>query len=154
MPSTEVSFRFFSCFFVFSCTLLSGRTNAVKLYYKPTGTDKIKYCDICSLYPWVCKYCMFPTGHPSVITENFEQISKDSHPYKGLIKCKVVPPRGLLHPVLPARIRGKLLFMLCNTCAQDTSNTRCRHSDAQRSMWGTWTHIELYKALDMGYKVS
>ena len=105
------------------------------------------------MYPYVNKYKEFPVGHPKIITENFLHISKDSKPYKGLIKCGVVPPRGLLHPVLPARIRGKLLFPLCSRCAEFAASDKCQHLDEERAMWGTWTHVELYKAVDMGYKV-
>ena len=46
--------------------------------------EKIKYCDVTSLYPWVCKYGMFPLGAPTVITEDFAKIDKDNKPYKGL----------------------------------------------------------------------
>ena len=33
-------------------------------------------------------------------------------PYFGFIKCKVVPPEGLLHLVLPRERNGKLFFGL------------------------------------------
>jgi hypothetical protein len=44
-------------------------------------------------------------GHPRVITENFGDLSS----YFGLVKCTVLPPRGLFHPVLPYRTQGKLI---------------------------------------------
>ena len=130
-----------------------GRTNAARLYYKAKNGEKIKYTDICSLYPWVCKYMAFPIGHPKVITENFLPINKSSRPYKGLIKCRILPPRALLHPVLPTRIRGKLLFPLCAKCAESVASGKCQHQDNERALCGTWTHVEVYKALDLGYQV-
>ena len=56
-------------------------------------------------------------GRPHIITENFDDIST----YFGLIKCTVLPPRGLFHPVLQYRTQGKLMFPLCKTCV-DTCN--------------------------------
>lgn len=132
---------------------ISGRTNAAKLYHKAAEGELIRYIDICSLYPFVNKYMEYPTGHPTVITENFAPVNKSSKPYKGLIKCRVLPPRGLLHPVLPTRIRGKLLFTLCKTCADTCANGECAHTDAERSIWGAWPHVELNKAIDLGYEV-
>ena len=87
-------------------------------------------------------------GHPVIITENFDDISL----YFGLIKCTVLPPRGLLHPVLPYRTQGKLMFPLCKTCA-DTLNKTCTHSDQERSILGTWCHVELLKAIEKGYRI-
>jgi hypothetical protein len=38
--------------------------------------------------------------------------------YFGLVCCRVFPPRGLYHLVLPYKTGGKLLFPLCQTCAE------------------------------------
>ena len=86
-------------------SLYGGRTNAVKLYHEVTGTEEIKYLDICSLYPYICKYGIFPIGHPLILTK--EQIDMDRiREYEGLIKCTILPPSNLYHPVLPFK-RGK-----------------------------------------------
>ena len=86
-----------------------GRTNATKLYHKIQGNEKIKYVDVCSLYPWVCKYARYPLGHPEIITESFGSIFSSF----GLVKCKIYPTRKLFHPVLPSRSSdSKLLFPL------------------------------------------
>ena len=75
----------------------------------------------------------------------------------GLIKCKVVPPRGLYHPVLPHSIKvesyEKLVFTLCKSCAQTRNQNKCEHSDNERSFIGTWTADEINKAKEKGYKV-
>jgi hypothetical protein len=88
-------------------------------------------------------------GYPEIITENFRDIST----YFGLIKCTVLPPRGLFHPVLPYRASGKLMFPLCKTCADTTNKATCTHSDAERAILGTWCHVELLKALEKGYQI-
>ena len=49
---------------------------------------------------------IYPTGQPTIIRENFEPISN----YFSLIKCKVLAPANLYHPVFPARAKGKLFF--------------------------------------------
>ena len=88
-------------------------------------------------------------GHPCIITENFEDVST----YFGLIKCTVLPPRGLFHPVLPYRTQGKLMFPLCRTCADTCNQTPCTHSESERAIEGTWCSVELEKALEKGYRV-
>ena len=40
-----------------------GRTNASVLHYKTQGTERIRYMDINSLYPFVNKTCTYPVGH-------------------------------------------------------------------------------------------
>lgn len=76
----------------------------------------------------------------------------------GFIKCKVEPPRGLYHPVLPVRTKcgpaEKLLFSLCRTCSESQQQEKCRHTVEERSYIGTWCTNELFKAVEKGYKVS
>jgi len=136
-----------------------GRTNAVKLYHKArkdisgNPLQKIRYVDVCSLYPYVNKYGTYPIGHPRVITENFKRISKSRKPYEGLVFCNVLPPRRLLHPVLPFRSCGKLTFPLCGKCADKRQTRKCVHDTDDRALIGTWVTPELYKAVSKGYKV-
>ena len=131
-----------------------GRTNATRLFYEVPegGREEIRYRDVCSLYPWVCKYGKFPVGHPVVITENFGELDL----YEGLVKCKVLPPDDLYHPVLPYRCNGKLLFPLCRTCAEAQIRDPgyvCSHDKEERALTGTWVTLELNKARQMGYVV-
>ena len=88
-------------------------------------------------------------GHPEIITEKFADVST----YFGLIKCTVLPPRGLFHPVLPYRTEGKLMFPLCKTCADTLNQNPCTHTDEERAILGTWCHVELMKAIEKGYEV-
>ncbi|KAK9729440.1 DNA polymerase type B, organellar and viral [Popillia japonica] len=43
-----------------------GRTGASKMYHTAVEGEKIKYVDVCSLYPWTNKYGKYPVGHPKV----------------------------------------------------------------------------------------
>ena len=128
--------------------LSGGHTMAFNLYHKCKGDEKIKYIDYTSLYPYVQKYGIYPKGHPEIITENFDKNKK----YFGLIKCKIIPPRGLYHPVLPAKINNKLKFPLCSKCA-DTNQKNCDHNDQERALVGTWVSLEVDKAIEKGYKI-
>ncbi|XP_048729914.2 uncharacterized protein LOC125647269 [Ostrea edulis] len=127
--------------------LYGGRTIITRLYCEE---GDMRYVDVCSLYPYVLKYKVFPIDHPQVITSDFADVRE----YFGLIRCRVLPPRGLYHPVLPYKTGGKLLFPLCRTCAEPGSlgsDDRYSHSDSERSLTGTWVTTELHKALELGY---
>ena len=60
--------------------------------------------------------------------------SEDHHPhgdvnsYFGLMHCRISPPQGLYHTVLPYRTGGKFLFPLCRTCAEENSNDQFLYS--------------------------
>ncbi|XP_053390656.1 uncharacterized protein LOC128553502 [Mercenaria mercenaria] len=133
--------------------LFGGRTNAVHLYHEvdETTNQEIKYADIYLLYPYVCKYKEYPLGHPIILSQEqirFDDITK----YKGLIKCKVLPAQNEWMPVLPLHCNKKMVFMLCRTCAEKEC-TFCSHGVDDRDLVGTWTSIELAKAIDKGYQV-
>jgi hypothetical protein len=72
--------------------------------------------------------------------------------YQGLIKCKILPPQKLWLPVLPLHCNKKMVFTLCKTCAEQ-ENDVCTHSDKDRALVGTWTSVELNKALSLGYRL-
>ena len=65
----------------------------------------------------------------------------------------MLPPRGLLHPILPYHTQGKLMFSLCKTCVDTCNQQRCTHDDEARALQGTWCHVELNKALEKGYRI-
>ena len=65
--------------------LFGGRTNACKLFAKVIKPgDMILYYDVCSLYPWVMKYCSYPVGHPTVILKDFRNVND----YYGPLNAK------------------------------------------------------------------
>ncbi|KYN20104.1 hypothetical protein ALC57_07532 [Trachymyrmex cornetzi] len=119
-----------------------GRTGNIATRCDVAGTEKICYIDVCSLYPHVLKTGAFPIGHPKIyIGEECSELigvapDFDFNSFEGLIRCKVLPPRDLFHPVLLYRIRDKLLFALC------------------QKFEGTWVSCELRKAVEKGYRVS
>ena len=124
--------------------------NAVKLWcdVKET-TKKIKYVDYTSLYPWVNKYGVYPIGHPTIITQDFDDVKN----YFGLIKCDILPPRDLYHPVLPFKCNKKLMFALCHACASTMQQTPCHHTEDERTLHGVWVSLELNKAIKKGYRI-
>ena len=130
-----------------------GRTNATKLLYNFKENECGRYVDFCSLYPTIQYYQKYPVGRPTKI---FSPEKYDKSWY-GLIKCKVIPPKGLYHPVLPQRIKvdsyEKLVFTLCKSCSETRNQNACKHTDDERSFVGTWTTDEVNKAIQKGCKV-
>ncbi|KAJ8028056.1 hypothetical protein HOLleu_30183 [Holothuria leucospilota] len=106
--------------------------------------------DFYSLYPFTNKYCSYLVGHPQVLTSD---LSFDISLYYGVARVQILPPRTLFHPVLPLKANDKLIFPLCNTCAQSKLTDRCNHSDSERALTGTWVTLELEKAVEIGYKI-
>nr|XP_023024974.1 uncharacterized protein LOC111513046 [Leptinotarsa decemlineata] len=129
-----------------------GRTDATKLYYKCKEGEKIKYVDVCSLYPFINKYGKYPVGHPEVFVGE-ECNTLNLNDVDGIIKCKVLPPQNLYHPVLPVKMNGKLMFPLCRSCCEHMA-VECTHiCEEERALSGTWVIDEVLKALEKGYKL-
>ena len=131
-----------------------GRTNVTKLTYDFKEGEKGKYVDFVSLYPTVQFYMDYPVGHPEkILLPNSYDTS-----WFGFVKCKILPPGNLYHPVLPVKMKcgdsEKLLFALCKTCASTQSIKKCSHSDDERSFIGTWCTNELNLAIKKGYKIN
>ncbi|XP_065436103.1 uncharacterized protein LOC135979895 isoform X1 [Chrysemys picta bellii] len=130
--------------------LFGGRTNAIRLYYKPNPGEEIHYYDFSSLYPFVNKTKEYPLGHPDIVYDKFGPLAN----YFGIAKVKVYPPRGLFFPLLPVRVGGKLMFPLCRTCAETEQRETCTHTDEERAILGTWCTVELNAAIAKGYAVA
>ena len=126
-----------------------GRTEAFTMYKEAAKDESINYYDVTSLYPFINKTGKIPLGHPLIITENFKNIDA----YEGLVKCKINPPRNLYLPVLPSRIKGKLMFGLCRTCMEDGVTENCCHNVDSRALTGTWVSDEIKKAVEKGYEI-
>ena len=108
--------------------------------------------DFTSLYPWTNKYGTYPISHPEILTSE-ALIHRSPCDFYGLIKCDVLPPSFLFHPVLPFRAQGKLCRTCAETCAENLQETPCKHSEEERVLSGTCCSIEIQKALDVGYRV-
>lgn len=131
--------------------LYGGRTSPACLSYKVKGDEKIKYKDFTSLYSYAQKKYEFPVMHPIIyVGEECKKINIQN--VFGLVKCKILPPKNLLFPILPTRIFGKLIFTLCYGCAHH-KRENCEHDSDQRAICGTWTSVEVQKALCFGYKI-
>ena len=85
--------------------------------YEVTGTEKIRYVGMCSLCPYILK-TVFPLGQSTIyIGEQCSELigvalNFNFNSVEGIIRCTVLPPRDLCHPVFPYRIQGKLLFVV------------------------------------------
>ena len=93
-----------------------GRTGMAKCYHKVEENERILYGDFTSLYPTINKYGTYPIGHPQIIVNPESQNIQD---YFGIAKVDVLAPEKLLHPVLPEKLNGKLMFPLCVKCVED-----------------------------------
>ncbi|XP_031342123.1 uncharacterized protein LOC116170010 [Photinus pyralis] len=118
------------------------------------GGEEIRNLDVCSLYPYVNKYGKYPLGHPRVLVTPEELHSCNLNTIEGMVKCTVLPPQNLYHPVLPYRCHGKLMFPLCRTCCETMNQGECEHNDDEdRRFTGTYVADELRKAISLGYVV-
>lgn len=131
-----------------------GRTGVCKLYHKVNECDgeKIFYYDVTSLYPFINKYSEYPVGIPKILIGN-TLLGRDVFNINGIIKCKILPPKNLYHPVLPVKMHNKLLFILCNKCAENENNNTCMHDADDRSFIGTYVAEELRVAVEKGYTI-
>ena len=90
--------------------------------------------DFTSLYPWVNKYREIPIGHPEILISE-ALVDRSPTEFFGMIKCEILPPPYLFHPLLPYRAQGKLMFLLCRTCAENLQQACCEHSDEERMLY-------------------
>jgi hypothetical protein len=72
----------------------------MRLHYIARENETIKYV-VMSLYPYICKYYKFPIGHPIIHVGDACKDEEACLHLEGLIKCSIVPPIKLYHPVLP-----------------------------------------------------
>ena len=83
-----------------------GRTNALKLYHKCGPGEQILYYDFCSLHPYMNKYARYPVGHPKKYVGDDECRRISLHDVEALVKCTVLPPEKLYHPLLLIKLRA------------------------------------------------
>jgi hypothetical protein len=133
-----------------------GRTEAVNLHASVSNNKEIRYYDVTSEYPFVNARKAYPVGHPIVFLKHQLPQSNDqwgTFNLFGAVKCSIIPPRQLLHPVLPYRHGGTLLFPLCHTCCAVKLEGFCPHNASERALHGTWLSIEIDKAIELGYQL-
>ena len=132
-----------------------GRTGPVALHAVAGEGEEIRFVAVTSLYPWVNKNCPYLIGHRQIITQ---PVNQSLGSYFGIATVDILLPAGLFLPVLPVRSGQKLTFPLCCSCVQEeqtkpmlTRTHYCHHSDADRTLRGTWCTPELVKAVEKGY---
>lgn len=116
-----------------------GRTNAVCLYKEVNENEKIHYVDFTLLYPWTNRYCEIPIQHPEILTSE-ALVNRSPQEFFGFIKCDILPPTFLFHPVLPYRASGKLIFSLCRKCAETLQQTPCESGRRVVAFWNLMFH--------------
>ena len=82
----------------------------MRLHNKIREGETIQYVDVMSLYPYICKYFMFPIGHPVIHVGNACQDMGAMLQKYGPMKCSILPPRHLYHPALPFRCNIRLIL--------------------------------------------
>ena len=112
-------------------------------------------CDVMSLYPYVFKYFKFQIGHPVYHVGDACQNMQATLLKDGLIKCSILRPRHLYHPVLPFRCKKQQLLYLRRTCAIDQNRTEdCKNETVvERALRGTWVLEGIRLAVKKGYKL-
>jgi hypothetical protein len=104
--------------------LYGGRTGAMRLHYKiREGKESVLYCDVMSLYPYICKYFKFPVGHPTIHVGDACVDKNACLQMKRLMKCRIVAPQDFYHPVLPFRYNKKLFFFFRRSCVMEHNMT-------------------------------
>lgn len=127
---------------------VGGRTEPFKLYYKAKQGERIQYVDYCSLYPWVNKYCKYPTGGHIVYSygdEGIDIVDKDvSLDSKGLgiWEVDITPPENLYIPLLHSKV-----------FSEDKKSTKL-FFDLRVKKRQQYTTPELKKAVSVGYVIT
>ncbi|KAL3110923.1 hypothetical protein niasHT_014860 [Heterodera trifolii] len=83
----------------------------------------------------------------------------EDNPFRGFLFCRVLPPSadelGDREPLLPYRTQadGRLTFGLCARCAELRQQRTCRHTERERAWTAAYTHVEVNRAMLLGYRV-
>ncbi|EGT40659.1 hypothetical protein CAEBREN_18823 [Caenorhabditis brenneri] len=136
--------------------LVGGRTEVFRLCMENEGKSG-HYVDVVSLYPTVMKHEAFPIGQPENVEKKSLRVplTHPSHiPFEGFLSCRVLAPPDLKLPVLAAKVNNRLMFFLCRKCAEMENQHGCEHTLQERGFSGTFTTVELKKALSLGYKIT
>ena len=117
---------------------------------------EILYYDVTSEYLFVNSWKECQVGHPKIFLKHqVPQTNKEwqRRGFFGVALCTIVPPKKLLHPLLPFCHQGALMFPLCSKCCVEKRDDFCQHNDKEQALTGTWTTIEIGKAVTLGYKL-
>ncbi|KAL3077806.1 hypothetical protein niasHS_011609 [Heterodera schachtii] len=111
--------------------------------------------------PTLTVLCIIYTGPPppALRPSAMPWCRPEDNPFRGFLFCRVLPPSadelGDREPLLPYRTQadGRLTFGLCARCAELRQQRTCRHTERERAWTAAYTHVELNRALLLGYRV-
>ena len=143
----------------------AGVTSQIENEYLDSANDhhestrdrcSLLYDDITSLYPAMMSTKTYCLGHPDIVTCGLTP--SNLFEFFGIATVTILPPRGLLYPILPFRCHNKLLFPLCRTCCEKGCSgeivlSRCTCSKTERQLTGSWVTPELELAVETGYQI-
>ena len=133
--------------------LQGGKVDCMKTYARRSANREIIQIDCVSIYPSVFANYPMPIYNPEPILE-FSEEDLITVPYRGLIKCTILPNRSLKLPVLGINIRGGLYYGNCLTCIKEANQNECDHENiSDRAISGTWTTEEVKLAISKGYRI-
>ncbi|KAL3119382.1 hypothetical protein niasHT_003990 [Heterodera trifolii] len=135
-----------------------GRTEPFKLHHVCSEDEEILYKKI------IRRRTVLPVGNPRVVTREvllhpptapLPWTTPENNSFRGLLLVRVLAPRCIRVPLLGYRTKdGRFTFPLCGWCADRRQQRPCRHGDDRRSWVTAYTHVELNKALQLGYMVT
>jgi hypothetical protein len=127
----------------------------MRFHYKAADCEMLQYVDVMSLYHYICKHFNFHIGHPVIHAGDDCVLTDALLQEDGLLKCTILPPKHLFHPVLQFRCDNRLVFCLCRSCAiQQNSTGDCNHETVdERALTGTWVLDEIRLAVQHGYEL-
>ena len=104
-----------------------------------TGEDiqngkEILYYDVTSEYPFVNARKEYPMGHPTIFLKHQVPQTNDGWQkcgFFGVALCTIVPPKKLLHLLLPFCHQGVLMFPLCSKCCAERNEDFCQHGEKE-----------------------
>ena len=127
----------------------------MRLHHKAGDGETIQYVDVMSRYPYVYKYFKFLIGYAVIHVGDACQDMQYMLVKDCLMKCSILLPRHLYHPVLPFRCNKRLLFCLCRACIVEQNRTLvCTHETVvERALTGTWVLDVISLAVQKGYNL-
>ena len=116
---------------------------------------EILYYDVTSEYPFVNSRKEYRSVIQIFLKHQLPQTNEGWRKH-GFFWCSVVlyhSTARLIYPLLPLRRQGALMFPLCYKCCVEKHEDFCMQRKRARALTGTWTTIEIDKAVALGYKL-
>ena len=108
-------------------------------------------------YPFVNSQKEYLVDHPTIFLKHQLPQTNEEWQRQGFFAValsSIVPPARRLHPLLPSRHKGALMFPLCCKCCTEIYENFCWYEENERTLAGTWTTIEIDKAIKLDYRLT